>query len=75
MLIFKKRCNTYPIISRKNLPQYIFNKWKRLNGIELLADMIIHAPGFCGRYCVCRVATIADKREYYQIYKKRTLSE
>lgn len=44
------------------------------NGIircDMLVDIMIHAPGFCHKYCICKAADIGAKRNYYSKYRKK----
>ena len=46
-----------PVVCREFLKSYVYKKWFRLEGIPVLVDIVWHAPGFCSKYCVCRVTT------------------
>tara|TARA_B100001093_G_C26706974_1_gene961674 strand:+ start:8 stop:238 length:231 start_codon:yes stop_codon:yes gene_type:complete len=59
-----------PIVNKEYLKSYVLKKWNRLNGIPLLVDIVWHAPGFCHKYCVCKVASTIDRLEYYNIRNK-----
>tara|TARA_B100001094_G_scaffold328421_1_gene388804 strand:- start:3813 stop:4046 length:234 start_codon:yes stop_codon:yes gene_type:complete len=54
-----------PIVCREYLKSYILKKWLRLGGVPVLVDIMWHAPGFCHKYCVCKVATTDDRMYYY----------
>ncbi len=57
--------NERPIVSREFLKSYVLKKWLRLDGVPILVDILWHAPGFCHKYCVCKVATYEDRMIYY----------
>ena len=54
-----------PVVNRECLKSYVLNKWIRLNGLPLLVDITWHAPGFCHKYCVCRVVDAKSRIVYY----------
>ena len=54
-----------PVVSRGFLIGYVQKKWKRLKSVPVLVDIWWHAPGFCRRYCVCRVASEYDRLLFY----------
>ena len=54
-----------PIVSRMSLKTYVQIKIDRLQAKPMLVDVLWHAPMFCSRYCVCKVASNIDRIEYY----------
>ena len=61
-----------PIVNREYLKSYVLNKWMRLNGLPLLVDITWHAPGFCHKYCVCRVVGVNSRIAYYTTRLSKT---
>lgn len=53
-----------PLTNRASLVSYVWMKNRRLGAIPLLVDLSWHG-GTCGRYCVCKAATLQERIEEY----------
>tara|TARA_Y100000768_G_C23990131_1_gene691869 strand:+ start:2096 stop:2383 length:288 start_codon:yes stop_codon:yes gene_type:complete len=62
-----------PIVNREFIKGYVHRKWRRLNGIPLLVDILWHSPMMCHKYCVCKVANENDRIIYYNRRRRNSI--